>query len=216
MISRLRGRREPGIPRSVELRSALITLRHLRRALGVPAAAAVIAEVGKDQLLGRPFSLLPRARDRREALSRRQAGPAILLYRALLRRLGKERALELTRDIVVASTLLFLDFAIGRLDRDELMSRSPAEREQYVRTIGDRFFNSTILWDEISDRRVHLTVTHCLFPGLCNAVGAPEVAPLLCAGDAVYFGDVLGNVAFTRPHTMAEGADDCPFDLKWK
>jgi hypothetical protein len=71
-------------------------------------------------------------------------------------------------------------------------------------------------WDEVSDERVRLTVTRCLFPGLCEAVGATEVAPLLCQGDAVYFGEVLGTVELSRPQTLAEGGDCCPFELRWR
>ena len=36
---------------------------------------------------------------------------------------------------------------------------------------GERFFNSTMRWDEISDRCIRFTVTHCRFPELCAAAG---------------------------------------------
>ena len=91
-----------------------------------------------------------------------------------------------------------------------------AERERHVRRIAARFFNATTRWDELSETCVRLTVTRCLLAELCARAGAPEVAPLLCEGDAVYFGEVLGTVELVRPHTLAGGAEDCPFTLRWR
>ncbi len=206
---------EPRIPRSVELRSSLAAARILWRRLGLNALG-VLAAVASAQRRGEPFAHLPAPRDLREELSRRQAAPAILLYRSLRRRLGPDEALAVTREVILEGTVIFLSFAIGPLDRGELMALPEAEREALVRRIAARFFNATVRWDEISAERLRLTVTRCLFPDLCREGGAPEVAPLLCQGDAVYFGEVLGTVELTRPTTLAEGGDRCPFDLRWK
>lgn len=167
------------------------------------------------RVVGRPFRGLPPPQDRRELLSRRQAGPAILLYRALLPHLDADRALELTREVVLAGTVVFLGATIGPLSRDALVAMTTEARHEYVRCIGERFFNATLRWDEVSAERVRFTVTACLFPGLCRAAGAPAVAPLLCEGDAVYFGDVIGKVELSREHTIAGGAGECPFVLTW-
>jgi predicted ArsR family transcriptional regulator len=82
--------------------------------------------------------------------------------------------------------------------------------------VGAQFFNATMRWDEIGPQCVRFTVTHCRFPELCAAAGEPEVAPLLCKGDAVYFGEVLGSVHLERPHTLAGGGPECPFTLTWR
>lgn len=206
----------PRIPPAVELRSGASAARRLARSLGRRRAAAILAEVGAAQLRRQPFAHLDRPADRREALSRRQCAPAILLFRALRKRLGEARALELTGEIVLDGTVHFLRYAIGPLHRHELMRLEPAEREAFVRRLGERFFNATIRWDEIGAERLRMTVTRCLFPVLCRLGGAPQVARLLCHGDAVYFGEVLGTVELIRPYTQAEGARDCPFELRWK
>jgi predicted ArsR family transcriptional regulator len=205
----------PSIPRNVELRSSLVATKVLWRRLGL-RAIGVLGEVGAAQARGDPFRHLPKPRDLREELSRRQAAPAVLLFKALRKRLGGDEALSLTREVILEATVIFLGFAIGPLDRDELMALSEAEREALVRRLGVRFFNATVRWDEISSERLRLTVTHCLFPDLCREGGAPEVAPLLCQGDAVYFEEVLGTVELNRPGTIAEGAEVCPFELRWK
>ncbi len=207
---------KPSLPRRIELASTGDAARILDRALGRWKATKVLAEVAAEQLRGRPFSHLPPAVDLRETLSRRQCAPAILAYLALRRRLDEEQALELTRELVLAGTIRFLEYAIGPLDRDELLALDAPTREAKIRRLGDRFFNATIRWDEISAKRIRMTVTHCLFPRLCRLGGAPAVAPLLCQGDAVYFGEVLGTIELNRSHTQAEGGAECPFDLRWR
>lgn len=196
--------------------TAFVTVRFLVRSIGAGQAAAVIAEVSRDQLRGEPFAHLPPPADRDEAGSRRQVGPAILIYRALERRLGSEHALELTREIVVAASVGFLGRVVGAIDRDRVMAMSPGDSEAWLRGLGARFPNAEMRWDEVSDQRVVMTVTHCRFPELCREAGAPELAPLMCRGDEVFFGGTLGEVELIRPPTLAEGGDCCSFELRWK
>jgi predicted ArsR family transcriptional regulator len=87
------------------------------------------------------------------------------------------------------------------------------DREEFVRERGRKFFNATIEWDRISETAVEFTVTHCEFPGLCEAAGVPELAPVFCKGDGAFFGGVESDVELERPHTIAQGADDCPFRI---
>lgn len=204
------------IPRRVELRTAAAAVRILVTEVGARLAAVVMADVALAQARGEPFRELLEPEDEREQLCRRQVGPAVLMQRALSRWLGPERALEVTREIVIAGTVNFLSHAIGPLDRPTLMALSSEAREEQVRELGGRFFNADVRWDEVSDEAVRFTVLRCRFPALCEAGGAPEVAPLLCLGDAVYFGEVLGTVDLVRSQTLAEGGDCCPFELTWR
>lgn len=200
----------------VQLKTAARAMELLFIRLGPVQAALVCLDVAVDQLAGRPFGHLPPPLDDREASSRAQAGPAILLYGALRRRMHPDRALALTREVVVAGAVIFLSTSVGPLDRHTLSSLSRAELESFAKTIAGRFFNAELRWDEISGKAVRFTVTHCLFPDLCRAAGVPEIAPLLCEGDAVYFGEVLGTVDLTRSQTIASGGRNCPFELRWK
>ncbi len=47
-------------------------------------------------------------------------------------------------------------------------------------------------------------------------MGASELAPLFCDVDEAFFGAVEAGVALHRPHTIAGGAQTCPFTLRWK
>jgi len=204
------------IPRRVELRTGAAVMRILITQVGLRLTAVVLGDVAVAKARGEPFRHLPAPQDERERLCRRQVGPAVLIQRALRRWLGVERALEITREIVIAGTVIFLKHAIGPLEPSAFVVQAPEASEELVRKLGDRFFNAEVRWDEISDRRLRFTVVQCRFPALCEAGNAPEVAPLLCLGDAVYFGEVLGTVDLNRPQTLADGGDCCPFELTWR
>lgn len=163
---------------------------------------------------GEPFAQLPPAESEAEAQSRAQIAPAIVLYRKIHAALGSERALEVTEQVVVAGAVRFLQQTIGALGPAALEAMQPEAREAYVKERGARFFNATMRWDEISGQAVRFTVTACRFPVLCQAVGVPELAPVFCRGDAVFFGSVQEDVVLTRSQTIAEGAESCPFALR--
>jgi len=205
-----------GIPRAVEARYSAAGARVLYRMLGLRRATAIFGDMAVAKLRGKPFGHLKPPHDEREALSRRQIASALMLHDALKRRLPPDRAMELLQEVIVASTVIFLEFAVGSLSRSEIDAMSVEEREALFRRIGRRFFNATIEWGEPSDASLTFTVKRCLFPNLCRLAGAPEVAPLLCKGDAVYFSEVLGTIDLIRPETIAEGGTCCPFELKWK
>jgi hypothetical protein len=163
-------------------------------------------------LRGEPFGSLPAPDCGNERQSRKQLAPAILLYRALMIRLP-ERALEVTEKVVATEGVRFMKKSLGKLKLKELPQMAQQERNAYVGELGERFFNAQIRWDHIGDEKVQFTVTHCRFPGLCQAAGAPELAILFCRVDEAYFGQVEPNLVLTRPHSIAAGAADCPFTL---
>lgn len=208
--------RRPTLDPCVQLRTAAEALYLLTARLGPMRTAEVALRIAADQAAGRPFSHLGPPLDDREALSRAQAGPAILLFKALSRRMAPEQALELTRQVAVAGATIFLKHSIGPLRPETIAAMTPSELDRFARDTAGRFFNATVRFEEISARSVRFTVTHCLFPDLCRKARAAPVAPLLCEGDAVYFGEVLGTTELLRPYTIAAGASECPFELRWK
>jgi predicted ArsR family transcriptional regulator len=185
----------------------------LRDELGLVQAIQVGAQVQLRSALGEPFSELEAPSSRDEALSRQQIGPAIVLYRTLRKQIGQQEALEIVERVVIEGAVLFLSETMGRLERDALLEMDDDRRESFVRTKGKKFFNATLRWEEISEDEVYFTVTHCMFPDLCEAVGVPELAPLFCKGDFEFFGGVESDVRLERPHTIAQGADTCPFHI---
>jgi len=164
---------------------------------------------------GAPFDVLPAPTEEAERLSREQIAPAVVLYQLLAESLGSDEALQVTEEVVVASTVVWLREQIGPLERSALAAMDGPAREAFVRQTGARFFNATMRWDRVDAEEVSFTVTACRFPRLCAEAGVPELAPVFCKGDAVFFGTVEPNVSLTRPETIAGGASACPFTLRW-
>ncbi len=190
------------------------SFRVLWRRLGLWRALRVGMALQKAERRGEPFADLPPATDEKERGSRAQAGPAILLFRAL-KTTGYVQALELTSEAIEAGAIAFLSQSIGPIRREELEALSPAEREAWVQDVGAKFPNAEVRWDEVSGEAVRFTVTSCRFVRLCHEVGAPELAPLFCKGDATFFGGVQKGVELVRPSTLASGGAHCDFNLQW-
>lgn len=197
---------------SAEDRAALrILIDELGLLRGLIAALSTRARHAR----GEPFCDIAPPEDHREALSRRQIGPAIVLYRVLKNSLAPDRALAITRRVVIDASVAFLRDQVGPIHQQALRNMSAPQRQAWVHQKGHKFFNADLRWDEINADRVRFTVTRCHFPRLCQLVGEPHLAPLFCLGDAKFFGTVEPHVDLSRPHTIAEGAATCPFDLQW-
>jgi hypothetical protein len=149
-------------------------------------------------------------------MSRAQIAPALLMYRILRENMVQERALEITRDAVVASGVVFMRKNLGNFTRAELVAKSDSERQIYLDEKAEGFFNATIEWTNSGPEAVGFQVHSCHFPSLCAAVGLPEVASVFCAVDAAFFGSVEPNVELIRPHTLAAGDPLCDFSLRWR
>jgi len=163
---------------------------------------------------GEPFGSLPPSANQKEEMSRSQIAPAIVLYKHLKEATDVD-ALAVVRDVVLKSTVPWMRFAIGVIDRDGYQQGSPEKRREMLEERTTRFFNMTI--DEMETEKEHASfrVTSCFFPGLCAAAGVPEMAPLFCEVDAYFFGGVQRDLILERSTTLAEGGDHCPFHFRW-
>ena len=191
----------------------LRTLGTLLRELGPVTLLRVGAHVRRAEKAGEPFSRLPAPASKNEVLSRAQIGPAILLYRAL-RQYRPDDAFRITQQVVVAEGIRFLAGELGRLPLDELESMTDEERHAFVQAKGERFFNATLHWDRVAPDGVAFTITACTFPGLCEAAGVPEVAPMFCQVDEAYFGSVEPGLVLVRDGSLASGQPRCHFILR--
>lgn len=187
-------------------------LRILRHRLGFFRTLPILARVAIAQLRGAPWKRLPPAADEKERLSRREIGGAVLLHQALSRHLSADAARGILSEIIVEGAMVSFDYLLDPLTPATLRARPEEERRRLVLQNLARFPNADARLDEAAPDRLAFTVTHCRFPVLLAAVGHPELAPLFCAGDKRYFEERLG-VDFNRPHTIADGAANCPFLL---
>lgn len=188
-------------------------VRILFRELGFVEGLRLAGRVQTRVLAGEPFDELPSPESEDERKSREQIAPAIVLYDELLADYQQPRAYDLVEEIAVEGAVHFLSRTIGRLRKRDLLGMTDRERRDFVETKGEQFFNAKLRWETIEEDEVEFTVLECRFPGLCESVGYPELAPVFCKGDAKFFGGVEEDVDLDRPHTIAEGADTCPFHI---
>lgn len=187
--------------------------RVLLRELGWRRAAAVAWDVARRRG-GDPFAHLPPPADRRERGSRAQARPAILLYRALRRRLPPERAREVAFHVVEAGGVRHLRRTLGDVSPARFAELDPPTRWARVRSWLDRFDTATARVDAAEPERVAFTVEACALVRLCREAGHPELAPAFCRGDGRFFADQDPPVTLERPQTLAEGGAACHFTLR--
>jgi len=198
----------------LELKITLCSLHLLRRELGIWGLFCLSFHMIGLQLRGEPFGKFPKAQDQGDIFSRRQIGPAIVLYKALRKIHNEERSLEIAEKVIVDSTLIFLRQAIGAINRKRIEVMNEDERQGWLSQIAGQFLNATIRWNRIGLSDLSFTITHCHFPALCRTTGVPELAPIFCKGDAVYFGQEQEGVTLTRPHTIALGSKECLFEME--
>jgi hypothetical protein len=189
-------------------------VRTLVKALGTAGAIRVVGSLTRRALTDRPFRHLPPPTDRRERLSRAQAEPAVLLYRTLLERLSRERALAITTEVIAAGAVDHLRRTLKGLDPTTFAALKPHEREAQVARWVDAFFTAEARIDGVTDREVRFTVERCALARLSHAAGHPELAPSFCVGDAHFFAQQTPPVMLERPETIAEGGSCCPFTLR--
>ncbi len=187
--------------------------RVLRRRLNWRCLMRVGASVMAARLRREPFGGMDPPADKKDRLSRIEIGDAVLLYRALRRRMPQEQARDVLREVIHAGAFISFDYLLSPMAPEDLGGLGESERAALVRENLDRFPNADAHIEEAASGRVAFTVTHCRFPALLAQLGHPELAPLFCGADEAYFEERLG-VRFSRPQTIAQGADTCPFRLE--
>jgi hypothetical protein len=198
----------------IELQITLYSLKLLFKELGAIKLCHLSFHMFALQLQGEPFRTFPKATEEGDIFSRKQIGPAIVLYKALRKLYSEERALQISESIIIDSTLIFLRQAIGAINRTRVEAMNEPERQSWLSQIAAQFLNATIRWNRIGLSDLSFTITHCYFPKMCADAGVAELAPIFCKGDAVYFGEEQEGVSLNRPHTIALGSQDCLFEMK--
>lgn len=198
----------------LELQITLYSLKLLFKELGLINLCLLSCHMILLQLQGEPFRTFPKASAKGDIFSRKQIGPAIVLYKALRKLYSEERALQISEIIIIDSTLIFLRQAVGAINRQRIEAMTEPQRQTWLSEIAEQFLNATIRWNRIGLSDLSFTITHCYFPKMCADSGVPELGPIFCKGDAVYFGTEQEGVSLNRPHTIALGSNDCLFEME--
>jgi hypothetical protein len=156
--------------------------------------------------------------DLEDWLARRQLRPLLWLDDTLSRDLklsDAERHAALGA-VVSATGAAFLGQLFPAIQPEAWQAASNNERETLVRRTMRRFGNIAQADVMPSETGVGFDVRRCRFHRMVNALGRPDLGPLFCEADFVYFNRDNTMYSFQRSTTRANGGDVCDFRLTWK
>lgn len=163
-----------------------------------------------------PFAALGPAASAAESFTRHQLRP-VLLFDAVLRE-DLERAPEEAQEILLRLVgeigAAFIDASVRHPSVEEWRKMSEADRAAFARGAIDRFENARGEVVEVGERSFGLDITFCHFADLARRLGRPDLAPLFCHADAVYYGRPESEIRLTRDETIAAGAERCAFRFR--
>lgn len=198
------------------LTGAGYTADKLLRETGPLKTITVMSKIIADTITGKPWDELPPPTGKAEELSRGQLQGAVLLERNLRNVVGNERAREITRDIVLKSSIDFLSMTVPILRKSRFLSKDEAARLKYLERIQSNFFNAEADMQAIGNEELRMTVQRCIFVELLDAIGERDMAELFCAGDMYYFNERQPEVRLERSETLASGGSCCDFRFFWE
>lgn len=193
----------------------------LVRALGLMTALRAGLGVFRRQVFGPdPLAKLgpDNPADIEDWLARRQLRPLLWLDAALSEDLAlpDEQRIHALSAVVGATGAAFLNALFPRIDPTVWPQVSAAERETFVRRTFRRFGNIGEADVRVHERGVRFDVRACRFHRMVVQLERPDLGPLFCAADGVFFGRADAPYRFERTTTRAAGGSVCDFQLTWK
>jgi len=201
---------------AAELHGASAAIKHVFGRLGLFDMFRLFVSVAADQAHGEPWRELGFPVDRKEFLSRRQLGSAVLLDRNLRELTDPETARELTGEIVREASVEFLSRNVPALRKNKVLQMTDSQRHRFFSNIQEKFFNADADITFRDDDELRLTVTRCRFVELLDEIGERDMAPLFCEGDRVFFDEHQPETIFERPEKISSGGKICDFRFSWK
>lgn len=151
-------------------------------------------------------------------LARRQLRPLLWLDETLSSdlQLSDEDRVAVLQEVVGATGAAFLGQLFPEITPEAWQAASNESRETLVRRTFRRFGNIAEADVFPSDTGVGFDVRRCRFHRMVNALDRPDLGPLFCEADFVYFSRPNSTYSFERSTTRANGGEVCDFRLTWK
>lgn len=191
----------------------IAAVKAVNRLYGPVVAGRVFLHLRRREKEGEPFAHLPAARSLGETRSRALVGATVRLFRELDETVEVDDPVAITDEAVDAGMVVFLNRTVGAIRNREWASVDDDARLEWVTERSAGFPGVDIRWDHVGAESIDFTVTACRLVQLCNVAGEPQLARLFCRADARFLGQSEPHVVLVREHTIAAGADDCPFRL---
>ncbi len=201
---------KPPLPTNVmNLRILLAAGKVLIEECGLKTSFSLVKELGKQQKMGEPWKDLPKPKDQKDIDSRALIGDAILIYRSLLKRMEKEKALNIIGNLILRASMRQLYSLVPQLKPEDALSKSEEEIEVLLTEIIEKFPNTEWHLLESTKNSFAYRITRCRLVELVNDVGHPEMSSLFCPGDALYFETHQKDIEFDRPRNIGMLGDKC-------
>lgn len=148
-----------------------------------------------------------------EARHVKSISPLAAIYFNLQEKLGKEKALEISGEVIIKASLE-ADYSFMKKYKMHKI-KDPFERwKKYRKALAcEEKFNET--QDiEVSECRLHYIVKRCIYNDFFTEVGAPELTGFICESDRIFFSDMLfRDLNFHRGdswrNTIGYGSETC-------
>lgn len=194
------------------------TLRLLFRHLGFRDSLRTLIAFARRMVREDPFADLGPAANRGEAFTRHQLAP-LLLMDAVLRedlKLPAGQVRLLLEELVGATGTIFIGQAFGAISPARWRTMSNEQRVAAARAVFARFENSEGVPGDVGPDHFDFDVTYCHYAALTQRIGRPDLAPLFCHADSVYFGRPESSIRLERDETLARGDRRCGFRFRYE
>lgn len=185
----------------------------LRKHLGLGEMAKLLIGFGWRSIWAKPFAELGRPADSADWFTRHQLEPVLLLQDSLRSSLGKSDndALHILSDVVSQSGAMFIATNLTPPTREVWAGLDTTGRRSFVKAIMAQFENAETEIIDDPTAEASFDVTLCHFVRLTKQIGRPELAPLFCRADSVYFARPDAPIQLRRDKTIAGGDERCEF-----
>ena len=194
-------------------------LRVLIRELGWGEAFSLAIKLKWRLFHKSPFSELNRENKPSEKakLSQRQMGPLVVLYELLTESGHSQKfSLELLQKLGDSVATAFLKFNVPIIKREDYGDLPRQEKMNLLTRVTQRFFNADAELSLDDNDNFGFQVNHCHFASYSKALNYPELAPLFCSSDKLFFNTYQDDITFFRSQTLAENNKPCDFNFTWK
>jgi len=203
------GDKPPLSTRVMNLRITLAAAKVLINRLGLKTTLALVKELANQRKEGEPWKNLPKPKDKKDIYSRALIADAILMYRSLLKRMDKEKAINLVKELIIEAAMMQLYSLIPKISADDALTKSQEEINDLLTEIVEKFPNTD--WERIESKGISFAyrITRCRLVELVNDLGLPELQDAFCPGDELYFEKFQPDINFSRPKNIGMQGDKC-------
>ncbi|MCG8669992.1 MAG: L-2-amino-thiazoline-4-carboxylic acid hydrolase [Pseudomonadales bacterium] len=195
-----------------------IALQCLAEELGWKETIGLALKLQYRLITDNPFKEINRHKppSKQEKLTQRQMGPMVVLYHLLEESHPRARCLQILSELSQRVAIAFLKFNVPVIEAKQYKNLPRKDKLAMLKKITQRFFNAKAELKLDSQDNFKFNVSVCYFARYAKMLNVPELAPLFCASDKIYFDNHQPDVRLIRTVTLATDNKPCDFYFQWK